>query len=473
MTPFEWLHMTLGKSYDQDKAYGFQCWDYFDAFIKYFKLPVSTYCALTGYVCDLWRLKEQYGYGKYFDFITDPAQLHDGDWCIFDKGSKSHPYSHVCMYFAPDVELGQNQGSACVTEKKTTFSDIMGALRFKNWSEIVPGASDITINGHSYSLYRQKPNQKAVVLSAGINKLKTIKELDCNAKVMAKITGANYFQAKNNQSDPIGTTYGDQSSTVNDVWRMLPNQNSTLYFDLNTGMYGDCTGIRIDMNHDVFSPGCVFPSSGNYQYGTFIGIDCVNIISRYSFCIRFTDGTYCLGICNQDATPKQIASDFKQYQIESIAFLDGGDSAQMGRVKDGIFEYNRYTTRAVPSAVALISTEPYQAPGNVPTEDETQKDEEQNMNEQNTVNEPENALEMVPVENWTDPEPAPSEHIILQRIASLMSVKSIITIFLTVVFGMLVLKGEELPDKFVSIYTMCISFFFGYQFKKAESGDGK
>jgi hypothetical protein len=34
---------------------------------------------------------------------------------------------------------------------------------------------------------------------------------------------------------------------------------------------------------------------------------------------------------------------------------------------------------------------------------------------------------------------------------------------------MLVLKGEELPDKFVSIYTMCISFFFGYQFKKAES----
>ena len=76
---------------------------------------------------------------------------------------------------------------------------------------------------------------------------------------------------------------------------------------------------------------------------------------------------------------------------------------------------------------------------------------------------------MTPVENWTDPEPVQNDHIILQRIASLMSVKSIITIFLTVVFGMLVLKGEELPDKFVSIYTMCISFFFGYQFKKAEN----
>jgi hypothetical protein len=283
---------------------------------------------------------------------------------------------------------------------------------------------------------------------------------------MAKITGANYFQNKDGQSDPKGTTYGDQSSTVNDVWRMLPNQNNTLYFDLNTGMYGDCTGIKIGMDHDVFSPGCVFPASGNYQYGTFIGIDCVNIVSRYTFCIRFTDGTYCLGICNQDATPKQIANDFRQYPIESIAFLDGGDSAQMGRVKDGIFEYNRYTTRAVPSAVALIRADTPQEPSdtheNTPTTNETDEGEEQTMNNETSNIEP------VKDETWTDPEPAPSDHIILNRIASLMSVKSIITIFLTVVFGMLVLRGEELPDKFVSIYTMCISFFFGYQFKKAE-----
>ena len=73
MTPFEWRSETLGKSYNTDGAYGYQCWDYFDAFIRYFKLNVSTYCALTGYVCDLWRLKDKYGYAKYFDFITDPA----------------------------------------------------------------------------------------------------------------------------------------------------------------------------------------------------------------------------------------------------------------------------------------------------------------------------------------------------------------------------------------------------------------
>lgn len=84
-----------------------------------------------------------------------------------------------------------------------------------------------------------------------------------------------------------------------------------------------------------------------------------------------------------------------------------------------------------------------------------------------TDTKPQETPEIEPVENWQDPEEKDS--IIVQRIAALLSVKSLITIFLTVIFGLLVLRGEELPDKFVSIYTMCISFFFGYQFKKAEN----
>lgn len=468
MTPFEWKSMTIGKSYDEDKAFGFQCWDYFQAFIKYFKLPISAFCSLTGYVCDLWRLKDTYGYSEFFEYITDPSQLLDGDWVIFDKGSKSHPSSHICMYFSPNIELGQNQGKPCVTEKQTTFTDMMGAFRFRNWSEIVRGASDITINGHSYSLYRQTSDQKAVVLSAGLNKLESIKRIDADVYVYGKISGANYFQMKTDQNDPYGTTYGDISAPLNDVWRMLPNQNNTLYFDLENGMYGDCTGIHIDQAHNVYSPGCVFPSQGNYQYGTFIGIDCVNIVSRYTFCIRFNDGTYAIGICNQDATPKQIATDFRQYDIDSIAFLDGGGSAQMGRWNNGIFEYNRYTEWAIPSVVAIVSTTPVQTHENVPVQDEPQKDEEQNMEENNAANE----AEMVPVEDWHDPEPSLGATL-LERLAALLSVKSIITLFLTVIFGLLVLNGRELSDQFVSIYTMCISFFFGYQFKKAEGGGDK
>lgn len=76
--------------------------------------------------------------------------------------------------------------------------------------------------------------------------------------------------------------------------------------------------------------------------------------------------------------------------------------------------------------------------------------------------------EVIKDETWTDPEPQPQTNIIVARIAALLSVKSLITIALTVAFIVLVVNGQELPDQFVSIYTMCISFFFGYQFKKAE-----
>lgn len=461
MTPFEWRSETRGKSYDNGDKYPFQCWDYFDAFIRYFKLTISDYCSLTGYVCDLWRLKDQYGYDKYFDYISNPKDLSDGDWCIWDRGSASHPSSHIAMFFAPNIELGQNQGQPYVTEKNTNFNDIMGAFRFKGWSEISYGASDITINGHSYSLYRQMPNQKTVVLSAGLNKVQCIKDLDADVYVYAKITGANYFQMRTDEPDgqPYGMTFGDLSSPLNDVWRELPNQNTTLYFDLNTGMYGDCTGVHIDRTHDVYSPAVVFPQSGNYQYARMVGINHVNVASIYTFCIRFKDSTYCVGISNQDLTPNQIATDFRQFNIDSIAFLDGGGSAQFGRWSGTGFTYIRDTGRAVPSAVAITSITPIQNVEIMPPQDETQEDEEQHMDDEITQNTPENG-------EYKDPE-ANIGNTLLERLAALLSVKSIITLFLTVIFGMLVLNGRDLPDQFVSIYTMCISFFFGYQFRKA------
>lgn len=142
MTPQEFRDKTIGKRYDFDNFPGYnpyQCIDYFNKGIIDLKIPVSILCAITGYVCDLWRLKDQYSYGQYFHYIYEPKELKNGDWCIWDRGS-SHALSHIAMYFN-GKELGQNQPHPYVTEKETTF-DIMGALRPKNWSQPARGYAE-------------------------------------------------------------------------------------------------------------------------------------------------------------------------------------------------------------------------------------------------------------------------------------------------------------------------------------------
>lgn len=457
MTPKQFVDKYLGRVIDYDRAYGAQCVDAFKVFCAEVGIPVK---ATPNDLADgYWYSRYALGYAQYFTFVTDGA-YKDGDWIIWSKGSKSHPKSHIAMMYQ-DQEFSENQGgNRGFSLKNTVFSDALGALRWIGWGDIPFGYSFKYINGRHYSLYRQDENEETVVISAGLNKLKPIRELDIEDRyVMCKITGGNYFQMKSGEADPYGTTYGDLSAPLCEVWRELPNQDTTLYYDLETGAYGDCTGVHIDQKHNVFSPAVVYPKEGHYQYARMVGIGHINVANNYSFVMRMQDGTYVLGLCEDVTTPKTIATDLKTFGYESIAFLDGGGSAQMGAWNGKSFTYYRDTGREVPSAIAILSKV-------VPVEKPVEKEEEE---EPMTVITPDPVEEVTPVENWTDPEPVQNEHIILQRIASLMSVKSIITIFLTVVFGMLVLKGEELPDKFVSIYTMCISFFFGYQFKKAES----
>ena len=350
-------------------------------------------------------------------------------------------------------------------------------------TKIPVGASDQTINGHKYSLYRQSENEAPAVLSAGLNKLDRIQDLNADVWVMAKVTGANFFNnepktedAKN--PDPFGTTYGDISAPLNDVWRQLPNQNTTLYFDYETGAFGDCTGIKIDPAHNVASPSVVYPKTGNYQYARMIerngdkGSGYLNTRSRFSFAIRTTDGRYIAGIALEDRTPKEIAEDFRTLpELESIQFFDGGDSAQFGRVNNaGTFEYVRTTPRKVPSAFAIISKKPYK-PESEPTEPETEKDEEQTMPETKPQETPENVTIIEPEQGWTDPEPKTS--IISERIAALLSVKSILTLVLTGVLAYLVVNQYEIPEFFQEIFKIVILFFFGYQTGKAQNGGGK
>lgn len=50
-----------------------------------------------------------------------------------------------------------------------------------------------------------------------------------------------------------------------------------------------------------------------------------------------------------------------------------------------------------------------------------------------------------------------------ERAAKLVDVKSIITIFLTVVFGILTVRGNITAEQFVDVFKTIIIFYFGYQ----------
>lgn len=485
-TPETFYNTYNGKAIDDDGAYGIQCVDGIRVGCKYLDIPVIP--TPNNWADGYWTCLNSDGtpsqrtaewQEKYFEKIRDPKEYRNGDWVIWGRGSVSHPSSHVAMYYN-GMEFGENQGKdRSFGLKATDFLDSLGALRPEAWSRIPAFESEATVNGRHYYLYGQKSGLQAVVLSPGLNRTAQIQDMDCQRWIYLKITGCNFFQNDPNNSagQPYGMTFGDISSPISGVYQNLPGQDSTMYFDLETGEHGDCTGVNIDPTHNVFSPSLIYQPGKNVQFARMVGLGQRHIRSIYTFLIRYMDGTYAAGLTDQETTPEEIWADFQGLSgVESLSILDGGGSAQMMRYisKENRVEYTRTTPRATAGCIAFVGnkiqkpetpTEPPQEEESPAESNEDKKDEEESM----TETKPQEQPEMSPVEGWTDPEPQTG--IIVQRIAALLSVKSLITIFLTVIFGLLVLKGEDLPDKFVSIYTMCISFFFGYQFKKAEGSD--
>ncbi len=57
---------------------------------------------------------------------------------------------------------------------------------------------------------------------------------------------------------------------------------------------------------------------------------------------------------------------------------------------------------------------------------------------------------------------------IQKRIAALLSVKSIATLVLTIVFAYLALNGQISPEQYMTVYTVIIAFYFGTQSQKVQ-----
>ena len=53
-----------------------------------------------------------------------------------------------------------------------------------------------------------------------------------------------------------------------------------------------------------------------------------------------------------------------------------------------------------------------------------------------------------------------------EKISKLMNVKSLVTLILTLVFGIQTIRGYILPEQFQTVFTTVIAFYFGTQYQK-------
>ena len=53
-----------------------------------------------------------------------------------------------------------------------------------------------------------------------------------------------------------------------------------------------------------------------------------------------------------------------------------------------------------------------------------------------------------------------------EKMTKLIDVKSIVTLFLTFIFGVQTLKGQVSTEQFQTIFTTVIAFYFGTQYAK-------
>ena len=56
-----------------------------------------------------------------------------------------------------------------------------------------------------------------------------------------------------------------------------------------------------------------------------------------------------------------------------------------------------------------------------------------------------------------------------RKFTKLIDVKSLVTLFLTFIFGVLALKGSVTADQFLTVFTTIIAFYFGTQYEKIKS----
>lgn len=128
----------LGKGFDLDGAYLYQCWDGSCLLWQQIGRWLQTG---DGSARGCWKLKKNENAGNDFELITNIKDVKRGDVMFFDCGSYGHTgYADENYNGSGRIKLlGQNQSSDmkfCVVSMST--STFLGAMRFKQWKIVDP-----------------------------------------------------------------------------------------------------------------------------------------------------------------------------------------------------------------------------------------------------------------------------------------------------------------------------------------------
>ena len=472
-TPLAFVENYIYKAIDFDNYAGVQCVDGFRVFGQWAGIPIPP--TPDNWAQGYWLYRDQLGFSKYFDYITDKADLRDGDWCIWLKGS-SCALSHVAMAFRGQY-FGERQDGNLFFCLANIKNDWAGALRWKGWSQgmkigsgrtyrdtfagqdiIVRGLKD----GHQITLASAKTNGKVTGTD-----LQPIRDIDDDRHVFYSKLNCNFFDMSTGQA--LGVRCGL------DEWS-VPRQGSFLFYALKT----DGSSV-IGMDNDFwYGPEDVVFACSPAIILMHDGKD-VDMTSPETFWKRDWTGTqsllirtaerYCFALVKGNLSADQCRAWAKSIDgIRDLCILDSGGSAQL---QDGYDVY--YATgehRPLSNVLAEVVEKAAQEPAEVPPETIPKEDEDALIPPTETAPQPQNE----PVhEEPADPlfevgheSEDTTVKTISGQIAKLIDVKSIMTILVISCLCYLVVTGQPIDEKFMQIVVAIMTFYFGYQANKPK-----
>lgn len=341
--PQEFYNRTVGRAFDVDGSYGFQCWDLWAECCRSNGVPLSViHCSLTGYVDDTWKLRHKSGILQYFDAI--PAdQIIVGDWIIWGKDYSLTPKSHVAMAWMNRQSFGQSQ-SGIKQANLVSYLDwnrALGAFRLKTWEarkmlDIVPGKLiKTTYNDQQIILLPQPSGTKLGLVSAKEEgkpyslSRQLIGDIDDPNIVIYGKMNANYFIMGGSEAGQhLGVRVG-----FGEEWE-IPMQNAYYWFTIRTD--GD-TDVGLDVQWP-YAKGQVTmacsPALINYRRGSIVNYQSPNAAgskvypNTQSMLIRTSD-LYIFAMCTGSLSPTQCRNWAMASipNLQDVMFMDSGGSS--------------------------------------------------------------------------------------------------------------------------------------------------